>query len=437
MKKIILMLLFSCFSSVLLGQQKALMPHSVDRNPQTSGDRFYLQQQGETVALQGNELSDAYDTSQPRDVLISTKGGVEVTTNDGEFSFQFGGRVLIDAAVYSEDKNTLGNGSELRDIRFDLEGRFYADFIYELSIDFSDGEADIKDAWFAYDANYPWRYTIGHFKEPFSLEEMTSKKYLTFMERALPNTMVPGRSLGFGMNWVGGQTTFTAGLFGDDYNDDADDEGDEGWGATGRLTYAPLADERSVVHLGLAASYRKLDDEQEFRFDSRPESHLTDIRYLDTGKLNMSDSLTLFGLEGAWVSGSVSFQGEWIQALLVRDEHENPSFSGWYLQGSWFLTGESRHYKQRSGRFGRVRPLNDYGAVELAARYSTLDLNDAGIEGGSSDNITLGINWHLNPQIRLMANYIIVENDIFADADGDVIGEDEPALIQFRAQADF
>ncbi|MCM8918658.1 MAG: porin [Candidatus Thiodiazotropha sp.] len=416
------------------------MPHSIDRNPQTSGDRFYLQQQGETVALQGNELSDAYDTSQPRDVLISTKGGVEVTTNDGEFSFQLGGRVLIDAAVYSEDKNTLGNGSELRDIRFDLEGRFYADFIYEMSIDFSDGEADIKDAWFAYDANYPWRYTIGHFKEPFSLEEMTSKKYLTFMERALPNTMVPGRSLGFGMNWIGGQTTFTAGLFGDDYNDDADDEGDEGdegWGATGRLTYAPLADERSVIHLGLAASYRKLDDEQEFRFDSRPESHLTDIRYLDTGKLNMSDSLTLFGLEGAWVSGSVSFQGEWIQALLLRDEHENPSFSGWYLQGSWFLTGESRHYKQRSGRFGRVRPLNDYGAVELAARYSTLDLNVAGIEGGSSDNITLGINWHLNPQIRLMVNYIIVENDIFADADGDVIGEDEPALIQFRAQADF
>ncbi|MCU7877091.1 MAG: OprO/OprP family phosphate-selective porin [Candidatus Thiodiazotropha sp. (ex Lucinoma borealis)] len=146
MKKIILMLLFSCFSSVLLGQQKVLMPHSVDRNPQTSGDRFYLQQQGETVALQGSELSDANDTSQPRDVLISTKGGVEVTTNDGEFSFQLGGRVLIDAAVYSEDKNTLGNGSELRDIRLDLEGRFYADFIYELSIDFSDGEADIKDA---------------------------------------------------------------------------------------------------------------------------------------------------------------------------------------------------------------------------------------------------------------------------------------------------
>ncbi|MCU7892004.1 MAG: porin [Candidatus Thiodiazotropha sp. (ex Ustalcina ferruginea)] len=419
------------------------MPVSVDRAPQTSGGRFYLQQQGGTVGLQGNVISETHDTSQSQDVMISTNGGVEVTSSDGEFSFQFGGRVLIDAAVYSEDKNTLGNGSELRDIRLDIEGRFYADFIYELSIDFSDGEADIKDAWLAYDANYPWRYTIGHFKEPFSLEEMTGKKYLTFMERALPNAMVPGRSLGFGMSWVGGQTTFTAGLFGDDYNDDADDaddaddEGDEGWGATGRLTYAPLADERSALHLGLAASYRKLDDEQEFRFDSRPESHLTDIRYLDTGKLNMSDSLTLFGLEGAWVSGSLSFQGEWIQAILKRDEHDNPRFSGWYLLGSWFLTGESRQYKQRSGRFGRVRPLNDYGAVELAARYSTMDLNDAGIEGGTSDNITLGVNWYLNPQIRLMANCIIVENDIFADADGDVMGEDEPALIQFRAQADF
>ncbi|MCU7922839.1 MAG: porin [Candidatus Thiodiazotropha sp. (ex Dulcina madagascariensis)] len=408
MKKIVLMLLFSCFSSVLLGQQNVLEPLSVD-----------------------------HVRTQPHDAIISTKGGIEITTTDGEFSLQLGGRVLIDAAVYSEDKNTLGNGSELRDIRLDLEGRLYADFIYELSIDFSDGETDVKDAWLGYDANYPWRYTIGHFKEPFSLEEMTSNKYLTFMERALPNAMVPGRSLGFGINWVGEQITLSAGLFGDDYNDDVDDEGDEGWGATSRLTYAPFAEERSALHLGLAVSYRKLDDEQEFRFDSRHESHLTDIRYLDSGKLSQSDSLTLFGFEGAWVSGSLSLQGELIQANLERKAYEDPSFSGWYLQGSWFLTGESRQYKQRTGRFGRVRPLNEYGAVELAARYSTLDLNDVGIEGGSSDNVTLGVNWYLNPQIRLMANYIFVENDIFADADGDVNGEDEPTLLQFRAQADF
>lgn len=145
----------------------------------------------------------------------------------------------------------------------------------------------------------------------------------------------------------------------------------------------------------------------------------------------------LLGLEGAWVSGPFSLQGEWMQAKIERDEGTEPTFEGWYLQVSWFLTGESRRYKQRSAKFGRIRPLSDHGAVEVAARFSSLDLNDGEIEGGSSDNITLGINWYINRQIRLMANAIIVDNDSYADADGDVEGEDTPSILQLRAQVDF
>ncbi|MEW8027592.1 MAG: porin [Candidatus Thiodiazotropha sp.] len=404
MNKSVVLLVIYCFSSLALAAQDS----STDGSPDPYGD-----------------------------LVINTKGGLEVTTTDGEFSMQFGGRILADVALFDEDKNVLGNGSELRDLRLDLEGRLYADFIYELSVDFSDGDADVKDAWAAYDAIYPWRFSVGHFKEPFSLEEMTSKRYLTFMERALPNAFAPGRNMGIGAHWSGEQMTFAAGLFGDDYNDDTDDEGDEGWGVSGRLTYAPLAEDRSVLHLGIAASYRKTDDEEEVRIDTRPESHLTDIRYLDTGKLKQSHSTTLLGLEGAWVSGSLSVQGEWMQAKVERDESVEPTFEGWYLQVSWFLTGESRRYKQSLAKFGRIRPLSDHGAVEVAARFSSLDLNDGEIEGGSSDNVTLGINWYINKQIRLMANTIFVDNDRFADANGDVEGEDSPSILQLRAQVDF
>jgi phosphate-selective porin OprO/OprP len=388
-------------------------------------------------AAAANEGSSIGDTNGFQDLVINTKGGLEVTTTDGEFSLQFGGRILVDTALYDEDKNSLGNGSELRDLRLDLEGRLYADYIYELSVNFSDGEADVKDAWFAYDANYPWRYSVGHFKEPFSLEEMTSKRYLTFMERALPNTFAPGRSIGIGAHWAGEQMTFASGLIGDDYNDDADDEGDEGWGVTGRITYAPIAEDRSALHLGVAASYRKLDDEEKVRFDSRPESHLTDIRYLDTGKLEQSQSITKLGVEGAWVSGPLSLQAEWMQVSVERDVDLDPTFNGWYLQASWFVTGESRLYKQRNAKFGRIQPLAEHGAVEVAARFSSLDLNDGEIEGGSGENLTLGVNWYLNRQIRLMANVIFVDNDEYADADGDVEGEDRPSILQLRAQVDF
>jgi phosphate-selective porin OprO/OprP len=385
-----------------------------------------------TQVNSAGDLSGSYE-----DLVIQTKGGLEVTTTDGEFSMALGGRILADVAVYDEDRNALGNGSELRDLRFDLEGRLYADFIYEISVDFADGEADVKDAWFAYDAVYPWHFTVGHFKEPFSLEEMTSKRNLTFMERALPNAFAPGRHMGIGTHWSGSQLTFAAGLFGDDYNDDTDDEGDEGWGVTSRLTYAPLAEDRLALHLGLAASYRKLDDEEKVRIDTRPASHLTDIRYLDTGKLEQSRSTTLLGLEGAWVLGPFSLQGEWMQVKIARDEGMEPSLEGWYLQASWFLTGESRRYKQSKGKFGKIHPQSDLGAVEVAARFSVLDLNDGEIEGGSSNIVTLGINWYLNQRIRLMANTIFVDNDKYADADGDLEGEDKPSILQLRAQVDF
>ena len=371
------------------------------------------------------------------DNFSSTRGGLEIVSSDGEFSATLGGRLLLDAAYYDEDKNSLGNGTELRSARLEMEGRIYADIIYELSVDFADGDADMKDAWLAYDAYHPWRFTLGHFKEPFSLEELTSRKHLTFMERALPNALVPGRNMGLGLHWYGEQISVAAGLFGDDYNDDSDDEGDERWGGSTRVTYAPLATDRSVVHFGVSASHRKLDDEEEYRVDSRPESHLTDIHYLDTGKIKQSRTLTLVGLESAWVYGEASLQGEWIASNLERDDAADIEFSGWYIQASWFPTGESRHYKSQQARFGRVNPLSEQGALELALRYSTLDLNDQDVEGGSSDQLAFAVNWYYKPQLRFMMNYIVVNNDRYADADGDVENEDEPNILQLRAQLDF
>ena len=110
-------------------------------------------------------------------------------------------------------------------------------------------------------------------------------------------------------------------------------------------------------------------------------------------------------------------------------------FEGAYIYASWFITGESRNYKAKSGKFTRTKPLNavydgGIGAWEVAARFSTLDLNDQEIKGGEEDNVTLGVNWYLNPQVRFMANYIIVDSEK-EDVD------DDPNIFQLRAQIDF
>jgi len=395
------------------------------------------QQQFETLAeAVSKEENGQEDTG--KEVKIKTKGGLEISTYDGQFSFELGGRLMIDAAFYGEDKNVLGDGTELRRARLDVEGILFADWGYDFSVDFAGGDADVKNAYIGYLGLWPARIKVGQFKEPFSLEEMTSSRYITFMERALPNEFAPGHSIGIGVDSGWQDLRFAAGLFGEKFDKDVKNEGDEGWALTGRLTYAPIDTDIRTAHFGLSGSYRKTDSEGEVKFNARPGSHLTDIKYLDTGDITMVDDMVKYGLESAGVFGPLSIQGEYIRTQLNRAAGMDKAvFDGWYLYGSWFITGESRPYKKKKGTFGRIKPHAKYGAVELAVRYDTLDLNDGAITGGRERNTTFGLNWYFNPHVRLMANYILVDNDDDADADGSVIGDDDPTVFQTRLQLDF
>ncbi|WP_164453867.1 OprO/OprP family phosphate-selective porin [Thiorhodococcus minor] len=381
--------------------------------------------------------SEALEAEAPR-VAVDTAGGLEVSTDDGAFSFGLGGRLMIDSAFYREDTNDLGDGTELRRTRLEAEGMLFSDYAYELGVDFAGSDADVKDAFIEYLGLWPATIRVGQFKEPFSLEELTSSKYMTFMERALPNALAPGRHIGIGLGSRGSGWTAAGGVFGESFDDDVSDEGDEGWGITGRVTYAPWREDRRALHFGAALSHRVPDETKEIELDTRPESHITDVRYLNTGRITDVSHLDLAGLEAAWVEGPFSLQGEYVAAAVDRGAGQsNLAFDGWYLYGSWLLTGESRNYKPKAGKFGRIRPIAPGGAWELALRYSSLDLNDDDVAGGRAGQMTVGLNWYLNAHTRLMANYIRVDNDANADDDGDVAGDDDPRIIQLRAQIDF
>ena len=46
------------------------------------------------------------------------------------------------------------------------------------------------------------------------------------------------------------------------------------------------------------------------------------------------------------------------------------------------------------------------GAWEVAVRYSHIDLNDGDTIGGKEHNITAAVNWYMNPNIRILFNYV-------------------------------
>lgn len=161
------------------------------------------------------------------------------------------------------------------------------------------------------------------------------------------------------------------------------------------------------------------------------ESHVTDVRLVDTGEIIGVDDLLTFGLEAAGVIGPWHVQAEYMTSEIRRGAGDDPRFDGWYVETGYLLTGESRPYDASLGKFERIKPMHTAGAWQIAARYSTLDLVDAGIEGGTQDNITVGLNWYPNYNFRLTANYIKV---IHHERQG---VSDEPSVFQIRAQVAF
>ena len=422
--------------------------------------------QEQYAALQVKNAEDKGKRQETREARVTMVDGLKFKSMDGDFQAQVGMYAQLDAATYADDKTDYSDGSELRRARLSLSGTFLKDWDYKMEADFagttqatntSPGTSNnvvVTDAYLRYNGFKPVSITAGNFKVPFSLEAVSSGKYLTFMERGLPFAFLNLRSLGGMISTNGDNWTGAVGLFGDTVTQQNND--DEGWGVAGRISYAPIFQKDRVVHIGLSGQWRMPDANgnnatalQTVRFRSKPESNIiTDDlsgtgntgRLVDTGNIGGDvNDYTLLGVEAAGVYGPFSLQGEFTSAFVDREAGANLAFDGYYVYGSYFLTRDLRNYKADKGVFDVIQPAKPFrlhgdgwGAWELATRYSGLDLNDADINGGEERNITLGLNWYPNSFVRLMANYIHV-----LDINGGNHDNEDLDLFQIRAQVAY
>lgn len=405
-------------------------------------------------AAKADDESNTADTAQVKQAAstmpkIETKGKLEISSPDDAFKFGFGGRIQLDAAWYNEDQadngetTELDSGTEFRRARLSAYGTLWKHWDFKSEIDFAENEVEIKDMYIANTYWKPLTIQAGNFKEPFSLEQLTSSRFITFMERSLADVFAPERNIGAALYYAGSNWTAAGGVFSEGIDDDDEEEisGGEGIAATGRITAAPLLDSKRLVHVGGAISWRNpeaSEGDSTLRFRQRPESHIADQRLVDTGEIAGVEDFLRYGAEGAFAWGPGSLQAEYIFTDVNRNL-EDVDFDGWYIYGSWFLTGESRAsaYKPEKGAFDRLKPFANFGsggwgAWEIAARYSTIDLEDEDIPGGEEDNFTFGLNWYPNPNIRLLANYVKV-----LDLEGGDFEGASPDIFQIRAQVDW
>ena len=396
-------------------------------------------------------------------------GGMNVRWKDGlrfedeDVQFKIGGRIHFDnvfasgdddleesaQAAGEDDLEHLQDGTEFRNTRLYIQGSIYDQHEFKAQYNFSGGDADFKDVYMKF-KQIPVidNLTVGQFKEPFSLEELTSSNYGTFAERSVANALVPGRSAGLGTDhsWNDGAVNWAMGVF----RDGSDDNGvsmDDGNGAfTTRLAGTPVyqLDGERFLHLGASYTTRSVKDDDDgdpnVDFGVRPEVHKADK--LVEAEFQ-ADGVDVTGFEAAFQDGPFSIQAEQITAQYDADDADDPEFSGHYVQASYFLTeGDRRGYKREGAKFDRVTPQRPFltpegqkgpGAWELAYRISHLDLDDGmvGPKAGTLDNQTLGLNWYLSRNTRIMFNHVNSEVDDRADG---VNGEADYYVLRFQTE---
>ncbi|WP_400769803.1 OprO/OprP family phosphate-selective porin [Methylosinus sporium] len=472
----------------------------------------------------------------PPPVFVSFRNGLFVETEDKAFSFKLGGRMQIDGGFASSADTMSRSNVGFRRAQIWLEGKAYKDWYYRFQYDFTNaGVTGIRDAYIGYRAKLlpeeiskqPVTFQIGNFFEPFSMETTSSTSNITFLERALPTVLAPSRHTGAAVTIGDKLWSVKTGIFSTSPQDTAvsPPAGEsQYWDAAVRATYAPIQEEDKLLHLGSSFRYHRPNnttaatdgaflrpgagterEEADILGGSGTWTRVSTAQDLSCGATaaSLNTSVTglaglyypfarrssclkyaySYGFEAAAAYGPFSVQGEYIATRYERDATSaflysngggsSLQFSGYYVQGSWFLTGESRAAVYGSydknfftpGTFGPIQikdPVNKggWGAWELAARYSELNLNNGGLIpgslvypslltgtpatalqkalsstatlGGRQDNLTIGLNWYPVNGFRLQANWTKALT-LVAPSDRPYLNGEHPSLFLARA----
>jgi len=389
-----------------------------------------------------DEISQWAQANDDNTFKVHWKNGLHLDSKNVQM--KIGGRIMIDNWFVDDDDLVSAaaaagaagviddadyeSGVEWRRLWIYNSGVLYKHVEWKLEIDFADpNDPSLRDTYFGLvdmddclGCAMP-NIRIGHFKVPFCLEELTSSKYITMMERAEPaNVFAPSFRYQIMLHdsFRGGQLNYAASYWLTESADDVsqiefDNEGaSDGWGWAGRITYTPWYDcECSCRRLHVGVGAYNVTDIQEIRYSADGYSRVGTTSPLVDTTTFPADGVFTWNVELALVYGPFTLQGEYFSAAVDSPATGDPTFSGWYATASYWLTGECSNYKK--GVFDRVTPCCNFldndccckGALQLAVRYDFLDLTDGAIVGGELTHFIVGVNWHLNPNARIMLNW--------------------------------
>ncbi len=403
-----------------------------------------------------------------------------IASSDGKHRIGIRGRLQTDVAYNLFDSNDTVNRAEFGDertahygtwhrrIRMGMLGVMYNRWEWQVEPEFRDTEVRFANLYMAYLFDHG-RLAFGHFKEPFSMESHTSSRRITFLERAAPvDALRPSSSRSIGLmyetlrpGWYLGGGIFGGNTWG---AQERERDINEGWATTFRGSFAPLDDQSQAlfVHLGGSFQHREnaygrgddlsVDGDGEemvkgympVRKRTRTGQRAAEVRFVGRHDLEGIKHHQTYALEAATGYERLTLQGEYLWANFNRPDDltvdnfageleeaeidnvewldyydETVTQSGWYIEGTFFLSNDRRTYRSFSGDFGNQyvsSPVSEGGAGAwmLTARYAHMngytdqyavdadgnhlfdeDLfeGDQYAGGQKVDRFTLGLNW--------------------------------------------
>lgn len=407
--------------------------------------------------------------------LFFKDGKLHFKSRDDKFHLWLDNRIYVDAGWYlpstdigglqskpnkdleeDDGKFRFSSGLSIRRARFAVKTTLYRKWFAEFDLDFAYNEVQIQDMYIGYRLNNHLWFKAGNFKEPMSMERMTSSRYLCSMERPMVvEAFAAGRRLGISATGWGHHWWASGGVFGRDVDiiQKEKNRGSDGVGFTGRVAVSPVLRNDWTLHLGGYATWRKpaqsglKDRFVEFR--TFPESRIDRRRFVRTEISNVENYATL-GFELATRWNKLLVYGEYLFTTLSRYSYgnarryhlKNATFNGWYAAASWMILGKNRRYAPEDAEFGPMDVRSQGGNLELATRVSKINMNDfhdpaAVITGGKATNYTIALNWYPVSNVLIGLNYIYSDNDKYADDKGHITLNGQPLNRSLTNGLDF
>lgn len=405
-------------------------------------ERIRLLEQELLIIERKQELREEAAAAAPPPIVGAGPSGFSLGSADRKYHLRIRANLQADGRFFRSDHTDGNDTFLLRRLRPSFEGVLAERFGFRLMPDLAPATFSLLDAYVTYHPTPAFNVLVGKTKSPFDLERLISQTDLLFIERAHPTSLAPNRDIGVQLYGELGAGTFSyqvGWLNGARDNESTITDADDAKEVVVRLFLHPLANAAGSLLQGLGFgiavgqgeknagapnSYRTHAQQTFFAWRATVVSSGEHLRYEPQAYYYYGP----FGLSGAWIASRQELSNGAGTATRTLENR------AWYVAAQWVLTGEDASYRGVLPRTNFV-PGGSWGAWEIAARYSELEIDDAAFPtfanpataANRAKAATLGLNWHLNRNVKASLN---LEHTRFAGgAANPVTREDERAIL--------